>query len=74
MSATDEPDTLLILRPLRDPMQAPGVPARDAEYRLKLALKTLLRSFGLKCVRACNVPVGTKPANVKADEPTEVKP
>ena len=70
MTAPEEPDTLLILRPVRDPMQRPGCPARDADYRLKLALKTLLRSFGLKCVRACDVPAGTKPADVKAEEQT----
>jgi hypothetical protein len=68
---TDPPDVLLILRPGRDPMEAPGVPARDADYRLRLALKSLLRSFGLRCLRACDVPAGTRIADVKADELTD---
>ncbi|MBX3399507.1 MAG: hypothetical protein KF873_12255 [Gemmataceae bacterium] len=62
------PDVLLILHPGREPLERPGVPARDADYRLRLALKTLLRSFGLRCVRACDLKTGTKPADVRAEE------
>lgn len=68
VETTDLPDVLLILRPGRDPLEGPGYPARDADYRLKLALKTLLRAFGLRCVRACDVKTGTKPAEVRAEE------
>lgn len=49
------PDVLLVLRPVRDPLEGPGYPARDADYRLKLALKTLLRAYGLRCVSVRDV-------------------
>ncbi len=49
------PDVLLVLRPVRDPLEGPGQPARDADYRLKLALKTLLRAYGLRCVTCRDV-------------------
>lgn len=64
-----EPDVLLVLRPLRDPLERPGQPARDSDYRLKLVLKRLLRDFGFRCLRACDVKPGTKPADVKVEEP-----
>lgn len=41
--------------PVRDPITRNGYPPRDADYRLKLALKTLLRSYGLKCVTCRDV-------------------
>ena len=63
---TDPPDTLLILRPVRDPLARPGYPARDPDYRMKLLLKRLLRDFGFRCVRVCDVPTGTRPADVRA--------
>ncbi|WP_149112152.1 hypothetical protein [Limnoglobus roseus] len=45
---------VLVLRPVADPQAGPGVPPRDPDYRLKLALKTLLRAFGLRCVAVRN--------------------
>ena len=59
-----EADVLLILRPGRDPLERPGCPSRDADYRLKLVLKRLLRDFGFRCVRVCDLPAGTAPATV----------
>lgn len=41
---------VLELVPLADPQAEWGHPARDADYRLKLALKYLLRAHGLRCV------------------------
>jgi hypothetical protein len=67
----DPPDVLLILRPGRDPLERPGQPARDADYRLKLVLKRLLRDFGFRCVRVCDTPPGAKPADVNSDELTD---
>jgi hypothetical protein len=69
----DEPDYMLVLRPVRDPLEAWGTPARDGGYRLKLALKTLLRSYGLKCVRVCDVPEGMQSGKVRANTPGEDK-
>jgi hypothetical protein len=68
---TDPPDVLLILRPVRDPLEGPGYPARDADYRLKLALKTLLRAYRLRCVSVRDVKTGKKPADVRAEELTD---
>lgn len=42
-------DVLLHLTPVRDPLAGPGTPPRDAEYRLRLALKALLRCHGWRC-------------------------
>ena len=53
-AATGEPDILLVLRPLGDPQAAHGHPARNANYRLKLVLKRLLRDYGFKCERCCD--------------------
>lgn len=55
--------TVLVLVPLADPL--PGA-CRGAEYRLRLALKALLRRFGLRCVscrpaRPSELPPGVRP-------------
>ena len=52
---TDPPDVQLVLRPVADPQVRYGHAERDADYRLKLALKTLLRSYGLRCVTCRDV-------------------
>ena len=68
-SAAGADDVLLILRPLGDPLKATHGIDRDPSYRLKLVLKTLLRTFGFRCVSVQNAPVksttpkvGTAPA------------
>lgn len=66
-----DPDVMLILRPVADPHARAGAPPRAADYRLRLALKVLLRGFGLRCVRACEVPTGVKPTDVP---PTDARP
>lgn len=39
----------LELKALPDPLVRRGLPAREPVYRLRLALKTLLREYGLRC-------------------------
>lgn len=51
-------DVVLVLRPVADPFAGPGRPPRDVPYRLKVALKVLLRSFGLKCISISDVGPG----------------
>ena len=63
-----EPDVMIVLRAARDPLEGPGILGRDAAYRTKLLLKFALRSLGFRCVACRDVPAGTKPADVKADE------
>lgn len=45
------PDFALVLRPVRDPLARVNGFDRDPTLRLRYALKTLLRGFGLKCTR-----------------------
>ena len=40
-------ETTLVVFPVEDPLCRQGLPARPPEYRLRLALKALLRSYGL---------------------------
>ncbi len=40
---------ILELKPVADPQRRQGYPARDPNYRLKLALKRFLRDYGLEC-------------------------
>ncbi|AMV30158.1 hypothetical protein VT84_37545 [Gemmata sp. SH-PL17] len=40
---------ILELKPVADPQRRLGYPARDPNYRLKLALKRFLRDYGLEC-------------------------
>ncbi len=64
----NEPDVLLILRPAKDPLaEVHHQPPRDSDYRLKLALKTLLRAYGLKCIACRDVRDGAKPMVEKFD-------
>lgn len=44
----------VVLQPGADPLARAGSIGRDADYRLKLALKVLRRSFGLRCIAARN--------------------
>lgn len=53
-------DYLLRLRPL----DGPGWQFADPEQRLKLALKRLSRSFGLKCITA-------RPVDPEWSDPTQ---
>lgn len=41
---------ILELKAVEDPMQRQGLPPREPDYRLRLALKVLLRVYGLRCV------------------------
>lgn len=52
------PDVTIVLRAVADPLVRAGLPERDMDYRLKLALKTLLRQFGLKCIACRDVQAG----------------
>jgi hypothetical protein len=47
-------DVVLVLRPVADPQARKGHPERDPTYRLRLALKAMLRAFGWKCVSMTN--------------------
>lgn len=40
----------LVLEPKPDPLARRGYPERDPVYRLRLALKRLLREYGLKAI------------------------
>ncbi|VTS01717.1 unnamed protein product [Gemmata massiliana] len=46
---TRETTFILELKPVADPQRRQGYPARDPNYRLKLALKRFLRDYGLEC-------------------------
>ena len=53
---------ILELKPVTDPLRRQGLPARDPTYRLKLALKRLLRDYGLECTSVRDgqgEPIGT---------------
>jgi hypothetical protein len=41
----------MISRDVADPGERYGAPVRTPTYRLRLALKALLRSYGLRCVQ-----------------------
>ena len=56
---------VLVLADVGDPLRRYHGIDRDADYRLKLALKGLLRGHGFRCVRCCDgerVEVVTSPA------------
>jgi hypothetical protein len=53
-----------------DPQARHGLPARDGAYRLRLALKSLLRGFGLRCTAAR--PGTSDSAPTPNNPPTEV--
>jgi hypothetical protein len=52
-NVNDRP-VMLILTPLPDPLARRGLPPRDADYRLKLLLKRVLRDHGFRCDRCCD--------------------
>ena len=53
----------VVLRPLNDPLYpADSKYHRAGAYRLKLALKVLLRGFGLRCVSVGKPPAAVDPA------------
>ena len=66
---------VLDLVALPDPHAGHGVPARSADYRLRLSLKVLLRGFGLKCARVRPAPpTPVQPETDHAPSPPRTSP
>ena len=51
MTPTDPDRFIVDLKAVADPLAATNHYVREPSYRLRLALKVLLRSFGLRCTR-----------------------
>jgi hypothetical protein len=71
---TDRPEFVLTLRAGADPQARHGHAERDEEYRLKLALKVLLRSFGLRCVSVRPAIVRRRTVGDNGSSPESVTP
>lgn len=56
------PVVVVELVAIADPAACHGTPARDPVIRLRLALKALLRAYGLRCVAVRDREAGPEPA------------